>query len=127
MTARGVIDGSEAGETGWRKTMKKESAAAAVLSAVFFLSALPAVTALFSCPVAAYAQDDWKKEFDELCGTTHDVMAFSRAELKGMIERCDKLKPDIENLGDTERRVYLKRLQLCRNLFSYALEIKEKR
>ena len=37
-----------------------------------------------------------------------------------------RLKPKIEALEATPRKVYLKRLQMCRNLFAYLLEGKEK-
>ncbi|NJD56952.1 MAG: hypothetical protein FIA94_11185 [Nitrospirae bacterium] len=70
---------------------------------------------------SAYAQD-WKKEFAEICGKTDDAMSLSQEELKQLIEQCDKLKPIIEKQEETERKVYLKRLRLCRELFAYVLE-----
>jgi hypothetical protein len=75
---------------------------------------------------AAYAQDDWKKEFEEICARTDDAMSFGREELKGLISRCDKLKPAIEALDESARKVYLRRLQLCRDLLAFVLESKEK-
>jgi hypothetical protein len=74
---------------------------------------------------AAYAGDEWKKDFDDICSKTQDAMSYDRHELTNLLGRCDKLKPLIEKLGDTERRVYLKRLQRCRDLFAYALELKK--
>jgi hypothetical protein len=46
-------------------------------------------------------------------------------ELKNLIQRCDKLKPRIEALDESPRKVYLKRLQLCRDLYLFVLESKE--
>jgi len=96
-----------------------------VLFAVMFL--MPGKQMMDHLPsfyAPAYAEDYWKTEFDDLCSRTQDVMAFTPEELKGFIQRCDKLKPMITKLGESESKVYLKRLDLCRNLFSYALEVK---
>jgi hypothetical protein len=73
----------------------------------------------------AYAEDEWKKDFDDICSKTQDAMSYDRDELTNLVGRCDRLKPLIEKLGDTERRFYLKRLQKCRDLFAYALELKK--
>ncbi|HXX58975.1 MAG TPA: hypothetical protein VEI96_13325 [Thermodesulfovibrionales bacterium] len=76
---------------------------------------------------AAEAQEEWKMEFDDLCSKTQDAMAFRSDELRSLITRCDKLKPSIEKLDEASRKVYSKRLQMCRDLFSYVLESKEKK
>ena len=74
----------------------------------------------------AHAQQNWKTEFDDVCGKTQEADALSPEELKKLIERCDKLKERIETLDETQRKVYLKRLQMCRDLFIFMLESKEK-
>jgi hypothetical protein len=53
-------------------------------------------------------------------------MSLSKEELKQLIERCDRLRQTVENQEETEKKVYLKRLRLCRELFAYVLESKEK-
>jgi hypothetical protein len=68
------------------------------------------------------AQEDWKAEFDDVCSKTTDSMALTKAELKGLIERCDKLKPRIERLDESAAKVYLKRLKMCRDLYVFVLE-----
>jgi len=72
-----------------------------------------------------YAEADWKNEFEDICSKTQDAMLFTTEELRALIDRSDKLKPIIERLDETERKVYLKRLQMCRDLFVYALDQKE--
>jgi len=69
----------------------------------------------------AHAQDEWKAEFDAICGKTDDAAALTKTEVKGLIERCDKLKPRIEQLDESAKKVYLKRLQSCRDLFAFVL------
>lgn len=75
----------------------------------------------------ACAQDDWQKEFEEVCSKTQDAMIFSPDQLKILVQRCDSLKPNIEKLDETQKKVWTKRLQLCRDLFNYVLESKEKK
>jgi len=70
----------------------------------------------------AYAEDEWKAEFDDICGRTSDAMALSKDEVKGLIERCDRLKPRIEKLDESTAKVNLKRLKMCRDLFVFVLE-----
>ncbi len=75
----------------------------------------------------ANAEADWKKDFEDICGKTQDAMVYSPEELKALIDRCDKIRPLIEKLDETRRKVYLRRLQMCRDLFAFALESKEKK
>ncbi|MHB8881023.1 MAG: hypothetical protein ACYC69_05865 [Thermodesulfovibrionales bacterium] len=79
------------------------------------------------CPVVQKASaEDWRAEFDEVCKKTNDAMSLSREELKELVARCDKLKTVIGTLEETEKKVFLKRLRLCQELFVYVLESKEK-
>jgi len=52
-------------------------------------------------------------------------MSLSREELQLLIARCEKLKPIIEGLEETRRKVYRKRLEMCRNLLVFVLESKK--
>ncbi len=98
-----------------------------VVSGVFF-TALPERGAWNGCcgVRSASAEEDWKKEFEAICSRTDDAMSFSKDELKGLIARCDKVKSVIETLDESTRKVYLKRLKLCRDLFAFVLDAKEK-
>lgn len=79
---------------------------------------------LFS-PAPAFAEQNWKNEFDEICAKNDDAMSLGVDELKNLVQRCDKLKPRIEALDESPRKVYLRRLQLCRELYLFVLESKE--
>jgi hypothetical protein len=81
-------------------------------------------TALAQAP-AAVAQD-WKKEFEDICGKTQDAMALPEEELKILVSRCDKLKPQIEKLDESQRKVYSRRLQVCRDLYQFVIETRGK-
>ena len=112
-----------------RKSPGRTARAVTVLLCLGVLS-LSAVQLLpgtgFPATTAAHAQEDWKKEFDDICAKTQDAMVFDREELGSLLRRCDALKPLIEKLEETQRKVYLKRLQMCRDLFAFVLESKEK-
>ncbi len=68
---------------------------------------------------------DWQTEFDEVCSKTNDAASLSAAEVKTLIDRCDSLKPVIEKLDESTKKVYLKRLQMCRDMLVFTLESKE--
>lgn len=73
-------------------------------------------------PTAAYAEEAWKAEFDDICMKTSEVMTLSKEDLKGLVERCDRLKPQIEKLDESAAKVYQVRLKKCRDLFVFVLE-----
>lgn len=75
---------------------------------------------------AAYAQEDWKKEFEDICSRTDDAMSFTKDELRNLIARCDNLKSVIEKLDESAKKVYMRRLQMCRDMLAFVLESKEK-
>jgi hypothetical protein len=73
----------------------------------------------------AHAQETWRKEFEDICSKTQDAMGFSAEELKSLVLRCDALRPLIEKLDEPQRKVTLRRLQMCRDLYAFVLETKE--
>ena len=85
------------------------------------LGAEPAYHARFN---TVHAEEDWRAEYDDVCGKTQDAMSLKKEELQDLIARCDKLKPRIQKLDESAAKVYLRRLQMCRDLFVYVLESK---
>lgn len=78
----------------------------------------------------AYAQGDWKQEFADVCGKTPKAMEFSPDELRSYIDRCNKLESRIHELNGSqgsEKKVYTKRLKMCKDLYVYTLEFREKK
>jgi hypothetical protein len=73
----------------------------------------------------AWAEDDWKKEFETVCCQTDNAMNMTVEQLRDSVNRCEKIKPAIEALEPSPRKVFLKRWQLCRDLFKYVLDSKE--
>ena|SRR5271166_2444213 len=88
------------------------------------LGGAPAIGEPWSAAQATPAKEAWQKEFDEICSKTQDAMTFSPEELTALIQRCDALHPQIENLDDTRKKVFLGRLRMCRGLYAYVLDSK---
>lgn len=104
---------------------KARSLAIALAIALSVLFGMPLLTnGADITPAADVAQDDWKTEFEDICSKTQDSMAFTSDELKSLVDRCDALKPRIEKLDETQRKVYLKRLQMCRDLLVFVMQSK---
>jgi len=76
-------------------------------------------------PSASLFQEEWKAEFDAICSKTDMARTLSSEELKVLMAGCDRLKPKIEAQEESTRKVYLRRLQMCRDLYKYLLETKE--
>jgi hypothetical protein len=88
----------------------------------------PALPGMLASSGIACAQENWKTEFDDVCSQTQDAMALSAEELKRLVARCDAIKLQIEELPDeSQKKVTLKRLQMCRDLFDFVLQDKESR
>ena len=74
---------------------------------------------------AASGEEAWRTDFDAVCAQSNEAMALSVSELKTLIEKCDRLQKVIETQEETVRKVFLKRLQLCKNLYVFVLESKQ--
>jgi len=74
----------------------------------------------------ALAADAWRVEFDAICAKTQDAMALPLDELRSLVARSDKLLPELEKLEPSQRKVFVKRLQGCRNLYAFVLESRQK-
>lgn len=105
------------------------AAAAAVLSSlvVGLCVADPALaTRSAAFPRARAAEGDWSADFEAACSRTQDAMSLPSDELRALVTRCDELKPRIAALDESRRKVYAKRLQLCRDLYEFVLQSREK-
>jgi hypothetical protein len=75
----------------------------------------------------AYADEGWKAEFDYICGMTDQATDMKTDELNDLLSRCEKLKPIIESSDHPQKKIFVKRLDKCKNLFLYLLEVKSKK
>ena len=97
------------------------------LGAVVWLGAVGSSDFRSLSPLAvARAAEDWRKEFDDICAKTQDAMALGANELRSLVARCEALKPQLEKLDESSRKVFTKRLQACRDLYQFVLESRDK-
>ena len=80
---------------------------------------------LFLFQGIGFGEEAWRAKFEETCAKTSDAMSLSVNELNTLLENCTALEKVIESQDESVRKVYLKRLQLCRNLYAYVLEYKK--
>jgi hypothetical protein len=82
------------------------------------------LTSLLLAAGAATASDDWLAEFNDSCARTSEAMDLSRQELLVLIAKCERVKKAIETQDESVRKVYLKRVQMCLDLFRYVADTK---
>jgi len=80
---------------------------------------------MFCSIQTVFGEEAWRTDFDTTCAQSNDAMALSIPELKKLIDQCDQLKKIIDVQEETIRKVFLKRLQMCRNLYVFVLEDKK--
>jgi len=106
--------------------LKRKIVAILLLTGLVVLGGSPALgQSSQSGQQAASAQEEWQREFDEVCSKTQDAMTFSTAQLAVLIQRCDALLPGIEKLDETRKKVFIGRLRMCRGLYAYVLDSKK--
>ena len=97
---------------------------ASVRRSLVLIAALILIALVVPSFCGAEGDEGWRKEFDDVCGRTSESQSLSAEELVMLVDRCDKLKPQIEKLGESERKVFLRRLKMCRDLYYFVLETK---
>lgn len=80
------------------------------------------VTWLLAAATPAAGADGWLAEFNESCARTSEAMNLSREELLSLIAQCERVKKSIESQDESVRKVYLKRVQRCLDLYRYVLD-----
>lgn len=76
---------------------------------------------------ALMLEEEWKTEADAVCSNTDVAMTLSVGEMKDVVGRCVQMKTHIESQEESTRKVYLRRLQMSRDIYKYVLEIKERK
>lgn len=83
------------------------------------------VLSLAFAAASAHAEEPWQAEFEQTCSRTSEAMNLSLPELESLLEKCRDLEKVIGTKEESLRKVYLKRLHLCRNLYAYVVEYKK--
>ncbi len=73
---------------------------------------------------AGWAAEGWKAAFDEVCSKVDVSGTMSTKELAALVERADKLAPEIQASSDPSKKVYLQRLKKCRSMYVFMMDSK---
>lgn len=87
--------------------------------------AVTAVLLLGMFQGTAQGKEPWLASFQDTCAKSSEAMTLSVKELEALLERCAALQKVISAEEASVRKVYLKRLQLCSNLYAYVLDYKK--
>ena len=80
---------------------------------------------LLALSQTAQGEEPWLTSFEQTCSRTGEAMTLTVDELRALVDKCAELQKIIEVQEPSVRKVYLKRLQLCQNLYAYMLEYKK--
>ncbi len=83
------------------------------------------VALLMNVATAGALEQDLADEFAALSRQTRQAMDLSPVELEALVERCNLLKEQIENLQTREKKIMGKRVRRLCGLFLYVLDSKQ--
>jgi hypothetical protein len=69
----------------------------------------------------------WKKDFERICAHTVDAGSLTRDQLEQLIADSDVLLARLRKLEIPAAKVYVFRLEKCRDFFAYSLQLEEPR
>lgn len=86
---------------------------------------------LLTASSASMAEDaqprpEWVDKYDKLCGQINVAQELSKEELDALIRECDILMGVITKSPEPRKKVYIYRLNLCREYFNYVRQLKDK-
>jgi len=92
----------------------------------FFIAIILFITAIFinSGDFLFAYENDFKEEFNELCGNTDIAMTLPVEKLEKLVKRCDNLMDKIKATEHLTKKTYLYRLEKCRNLYKFMIDSK---
>lgn len=69
--------------------------------------------------------DSWSADFERICSYTDSAPELSSEQLSKLIEESDVLLANLPAKGNSQQKIKVFRLQKCRNLFRYLLDLRE--
>jgi polyhydroxyalkanoate synthesis regulator phasin len=69
--------------------------------------------------------ESWKERFERICAQIEIAETLTREELEELIRECDALLEELQTLQAPGARVYVFRLEKCRDFFRYTLDLRE--
>ncbi len=69
------------------------------------------------------ASTTWKEEFERICRQTQTASSLSAEQLQQLVDASDTLLEQLAHIGNPQGKVYVFRLENCRNFFVYLLHL----
>lgn len=68
---------------------------------------------------------EWKEEFDLICAQTEIATSLSKEQLNELISDSDELLTRLAKLKDPWAKIYIRRLEKCREFYRYTIDWQE--
>jgi hypothetical protein len=65
----------------------------------------------------ASGAEEWRSEFEDVCGNTSEAAVLPPMELQKLIAKGERVKKTLESERESVRIVYQKRVQKCLDLY----------
>ncbi len=70
-------------------------------------------------------ESSWRKEYNSICGNSHEAVLLSKEDLIVRIDRCKELLNTIKSSDNPRKKIYIFRLEKCSNLYQYFMDGKK--
>ena len=84
------------------------------------------VACLAVCFGALAAETGWKQEFERICIQVETAGNLHDEQLQELVKDADRLFERMQSVEDPQIKVYLQRLQRCRDFFSFMREARQR-
>jgi hypothetical protein len=70
-------------------------------------------------------ESSWRKEYNSICGNSHEAVLLSNEDLIVRIDRCKELLNTIKASDSPRKKIYIFRFEKCSNLYQYFMDGKK--
>lgn len=87
---------------------------------------IPVVATVICLSVPAFADEEsWKKEYNRICGKSHEAIALSEEDLVNRMKQCNDMLSTIERSDNPRKKIFIFRFEKCRNFYQYLIDSKK--
>lgn len=94
------------------------------LNAVIWVS-LPVILVICFTGLSFADEESWKKQYNRLCGKSHEAVSMTEEDLASHIKQCDELLRTIDQSDYLRKKIYLFRIEKCRNFYQFLIDSKK--
>lgn len=86
------------------------------------LACLLVLSVFATAPVLSGEVIEWKEQFETICSQTTAAASLSAGQLQKLVNESDELLARLKLLEEPSVKVYIFRLEKCRDLFQFMLD-----